>query len=99
MARMVVADPSLLSNHLHAKLPEWFAENRADLIAVRAASVVFSEWLASQASYQVELKSNEAFIDRLSAEIVASDEALAVYESYGWRSSLNLDATGSRPTH
>lgn len=87
IAQMAKADPSLLSNHLESQLPEWVARQTAERVEVRKASVVFSEWLASQGGYEAEHATNEAFIARLDGEIAAGNEALAVYENYGWASA------------
>lgn len=87
MAQMAKVDPSLLSNHLESQLPEWLARQTDERVEVRQASVLFSEWLTSQDGYEVEHASNEAFIARLDGEIAAGNEALAVYENYGWASA------------
>jgi len=84
LAAMANSDQSLLSNHLEAKVPEWLARQTAERVEVRNASVVFSEWLVSQRGYEAEHASNEVFIARLDAEIAAGNEALAVFQNYGW---------------
>lgn len=87
MTQMAKVDPSLLTNHLESQLPEWLARQTSERVEVRKASVVFSEWLTSQDCYEVEHASNETFIARLDGEIAAGNEALAVYENYGWASA------------
>jgi len=84
LAAMAKLDQSLLSNHLDSKAPEWLSRQTAERVEVREAAVVFSEWLVSQGGYEAEHASNEAFIARLDSEIAAGNEALSVYQNYGW---------------